>query len=83
MQELPESVERMVESMYEELTGGQAAASADLLPIATNVEGGLAPMCLKEMVGTGRLELPTSTVSKLIYSIPSTTYITARDRPNP
>jgi len=34
VQELPESVERMVESMYEELTGGQAAASTDLLPIA-------------------------------------------------
>ena len=34
MQELPESVGRMVESMYEELMHGQAAASADLLPNA-------------------------------------------------
>ena len=33
-QELPESVERMVESMYEELMRNQAAASADLLPNA-------------------------------------------------
>jgi len=36
IQELPESVERIVESMYEELMGPEAAASADLLPNATN-----------------------------------------------
>jgi hypothetical protein len=36
MQDLPESVARMVESMYEELMHGEAAASADLLPNATN-----------------------------------------------
>jgi hypothetical protein len=36
-----------------------------------------------EMIGTRRLELLTSTVSKLIYSIPLTTYTTAGDRPNP
>jgi hypothetical protein len=34
------------------------------------------------MVGTRRLELLTSTVSKLICSIPSTSYTTAGDRPN-
>ena len=45
MQELPESVGRMVESMYEELMHGQAAASADLLPNATNEDGGL-PLCV-------------------------------------
>lgn len=35
MQELPESVGRIVESMYEELMHNQAAASADLPPNAT------------------------------------------------
>jgi hypothetical protein len=64
-QELPESVERMVESMYEELTRGQSATSADLLPNATNVDGGGAAICKKNMVGTRRLELLTSTVSIL------------------
>jgi hypothetical protein len=34
---------------------------------------------LKEMVGTRRLELLTSTVPKLIYSILLTTYITATE----
>jgi hypothetical protein len=33
MQDLPESVGRMVESMYEELMDSKAAASADLLPL--------------------------------------------------
>jgi integrase len=41
MQELPESVGRIVESMYEELMQGQRAASADLPPNATNVDGDL------------------------------------------
>ena len=50
------------ESMYEELMHGQAA-SADLLPNATNEDGSPAAICMKEMVGTGRLELLTSTVS--------------------
>src|SRR5260370_18771973 len=36
MQELPESVGRMVESMYEKLTPNQAAPSADFLPNPTN-----------------------------------------------
>ena len=39
MQELPESVGRMVESMYEELIHIQLAASADLLPNATTRMG--------------------------------------------
>jgi integrase len=64
MQELPEGVGRMVESMYEELTHNQAAASADLLPNATNEDGSPAAICMKEMVGTRRLELLTSTVSR-------------------
>jgi hypothetical protein len=53
----------MVESMYEELTDDQAAASADLLPNATNEDGSPTANCLKNMVGTRRLELLTSTVS--------------------
>jgi hypothetical protein len=40
MQELPESVGRMVESMYEQLMDRHAAAAADLLPNATNMDGG-------------------------------------------
>jgi hypothetical protein len=63
MQEVPESVGRMVESMYEELMHGQAAASADLLPNATNEDGSATAMCMKEMVGTTGLEPATSTVS--------------------
>ena len=39
MQELPESVGWMVESIYEESIQSQPAASADLLPNATNEEG--------------------------------------------
>ena len=65
MQEVPESVGRMVESMYEELMHGQAAASADLLPNATNEDKSPTAMFMKEMVGTRRLELLTSTVSIL------------------
>jgi hypothetical protein len=61
MQELPESVGRMVESMYEELMHGQAAASADVLP--TRIWNHAA-ICVKEMVGTRTLELLTSTVSR-------------------
>ena len=38
---------------------------------------------LKDMVGTTGLEPATSTVSKLIYSVPLTTYITAGDYPKP
>ena len=70
MQELPESVGRMVESMYkeltgyEELTGGPAAAPADLLPNATKPGRGPARMCKKNMVGTWGLEPQTSTVSR-------------------
>jgi integrase len=64
MQELPESVGRMVESMYEELMHGQTAASADLLPNATNEDGRPAAICMRNMVGTRRLELLTSTVSR-------------------
>ena len=63
-QELPESVGRMVESMYEELMRNQAAASADLLPNATNEHRNTTAICMKEMVGTRRLELLTSTVSR-------------------
>jgi hypothetical protein len=45
MQELPESLGRMVESIYEELMHSQTAASADLLPNATNEDGNL-PLCV-------------------------------------
>ena len=69
MQELPESVGRMVESMYEELMHNQTAASADLLPNATNEDGNPTAMCMKEMVGTRRLELLTSTVSKRLSAV--------------
>jgi hypothetical protein len=62
MQELPESVGRMVESMYQELMHNQAAASADLLPNASNDDGSPAAICMKDMVGTRRLELLSSTV---------------------
>jgi hypothetical protein len=65
MQELPESVGRMVESMYEELMHDQAATSADLLPNATNADGSPTAICMKDMVGTRRLEPLTSTVSIL------------------
>jgi hypothetical protein len=40
MQELPQSVGRMVESMYEQLMDGHTAAAADLLPNATNKDRG-------------------------------------------
>jgi uncharacterized phage-associated protein len=70
MQELPESVGRMVEWMYEELTHNQTAASADLLPSATNEDGSRAAICMKEMVGTRRRELLTSTVSICCFSVP-------------
>jgi len=40
VQELPESVGRMVESMYEQLMDRHAAAAADLLPNATNKDEG-------------------------------------------
>ena len=63
MQELPDSVGRMVESMYEELMESKAAASADLLPNATNEDGRPTAMCKKRMVGTTGLEPATSTVS--------------------
>jgi len=45
MQELPESVGRMVESMYEELMDRKTAGSADLLPNATNEDGSPTAMC--------------------------------------
>jgi hypothetical protein len=61
---LPESVGRMVESVYEELTHSQAAESADLLPNASNDDGSPTANCLENMVGTRRLELLTSTVSR-------------------
>jgi hypothetical protein len=70
---LPESVGRMVESMYEELTHNQAAASADWLPNATNEDGSPAAMCMKNVVGTRRLELLTSTVSRFGQPIRPTT----------
>ena len=45
MQELPENVGRMVESMYEELMHSQNAASADLLPmLPTRI--GPQPLCV-------------------------------------
>jgi integrase len=69
MQELPESVGRMVESMYEELTHSQAAASADLLPNATNDDGSPTANCLKNMAGTTGLEQATSTVSKRLSAV--------------
>jgi uncharacterized protein (DUF1810 family) len=69
MQELPESVGRMVESMYEELMHNQTAASADLLPNATNEDGSPTAMYMKNMVGTRRLELLTSTVSKRLSAV--------------
>jgi hypothetical protein len=47
----------MVESMCEELMHNQAAASADLLP-ATNEDGSPAAICMKDIVGTRRLETP-------------------------
>ena len=68
MQELPESVGRMVESMYEELMNSQTAASADLLPNATNEDGSSTAICMKEMVGTRR-QLLTSTVSKRLSAV--------------
>jgi hypothetical protein len=40
MQELPENVGRMVESMYEQLMDRHAAAAADLLSNATNNKDG-------------------------------------------
>jgi hypothetical protein len=49
--------------VYQELMHRHAAASADLLPNATNEDGRPTAMCLKEMVGTRRLERLTSTVS--------------------
>jgi hypothetical protein len=42
--------------VFEQLTGGLAAASCDLLPIATIGEGGLASFCKKDVVGTWELE---------------------------
>ncbi len=42
----------------------QVAASADLLPNATNEDGSPTAMCMKEMVGTWGLEPQTSTVSR-------------------
>jgi hypothetical protein len=69
MQELPESVGRMVEPMCEDLMHDQAAASADLLPNATNVDGSATAICMENMVGTRRLELLTSTVSKRLAAI--------------
>src|SRR5882757_8163628 len=48
MQELPESVGRMVESMYEESTGDQEAAFADLLANATKLGRRPARMCKKK-----------------------------------
>ena len=41
VQELPESVGRMVESMYEQLMDRHPAAAADLLPNATHKDGGM------------------------------------------
>jgi hypothetical protein len=41
---LPESVGRMVESMYEELMDRKAAASADLLMLPTRM--GALPLCV-------------------------------------
>jgi hypothetical protein len=63
MQELPESVGWMVESIYADLIQSQPAASADLLPNATNEDGSPAAICRKEMVGTRSPELLASTVS--------------------
>jgi hypothetical protein len=83
MQELPESVGRMVESMHEELMNSQTAASADLLPNATNEDGSPTAICMKEMVGTRRLELLTSTVSRFSYPILPTTSMFARKLLNP
>ena len=51
MQELPESVGRMVESMYEEFMHGQAAASADLLPNATKPDGSPTAICKSSPLG--------------------------------
>ena len=56
--------ERMVESMHGELTLSEAAATADLLPNATKEQERSTAKPLKEMVGTRRLELLTSTVSR-------------------
>jgi integrase len=64
MQELPESVGRMVESMYEELMDRKTAGSVDLLPNAANEDGSPAAMCMKEMVGTTGLEPATSTLTR-------------------
>ena len=68
IQELPESVGRMVESMYEELMHNQAAASADLLPNATNEDGRPTAICMKDMVGTWRHELLSSTVKVQLFN---------------
>ena len=64
MQELPESVGRMVESMYEELMDGQAAASADLLPNATNEDGEPYRYVYERNGRHDGLEPATSTVSR-------------------
>ena len=64
MQELPESVGRMVESMYEELMHGQQRRPPDLLPNATKQDRNITAICMKNMVGTRRLEPATSTVSR-------------------
>ncbi len=73
MQELPESVGRMVESMYEELMHNQAAASADLLPNATNEDGPY--RYLYERYGRHEeTRTPDLYVSRFSYSIPPTAY---------
>ena len=55
---------RMVESMYDEILHSQAATCGDLLPNATNQDGSPTAIDGKEVVGTRRLELLTSTVSR-------------------
>jgi hypothetical protein len=66
MQELPESVRKMVGEVYAMLTkGGESQES--LTAFATKSHKllrGTCCKCLKDMVGTRRLELLTSTVSR-------------------
>jgi len=58
----------MVESRYKALIHNQAAASADLLPNATNEDGSPTAISMKDLVGTRRLELLSSTVKVQLFN---------------
>jgi hypothetical protein len=63
MQELPESVQKMVGSAYAMLTkGGEKTSSDDLPQKAANADRVALSKLLKRLVGTAGFELTTSTV---------------------